>query len=521
VKVKQISVVSAVIMLLVSSAFAQESVFENLKFKDADIRIVLQAIAEQASKVGKKINILTSPEVQGTVSINLERVDWETALNVLLKANNYGYYRYRNVITVAPPAAIQAMEQADLGKQTEQFATMKIFRLKFIDAGDAAKAAVPLLSKVGKVSILDTTGKGGWAFGAVTPEKTMSSSRITTTETVYMKDTTVTVPTEFRRSKVLIVSDIPGKIEQISNLIDEIDVMAKQILIKAKIMEVSRDVLMDIGVDWGTGSSGAESTTVSPVDLNNKNTVQAGGHSLATVTPSAFLPQSTGLTTSNAGLKFLVKHLTGTQFEVVLHALEENAKTNTLSAPTIVTLNNQEASILIGTKFPIIKTDVSTQTNFVLGGSLQEYKDIGIQLNVVPQIWGEKDEFISMIVHPAVSSFSTTEKVISQDGTTLVEYPIISTREAQTQLVVKDGETVVMGGLLKDAKTKEDIGIPFLRKIPLLGKLFNRQTNNSEKIDLLIFITAQIVKPGELMSKEFIDTANVTDNFPEKTQARK
>jgi len=520
VRVKQINVVLTALMLLASSAFAQESVFENLKFKDADIKIVLQAIAEQASREGKKINILTSPEVQGMVSINLDHVDWETALNVLLKANNYSYYRYRNVITVASPATIQVMEQADLGKQTEQFTGMKIFRLKFIDAGDAARAAVPLLSKVGKVSVLDTTGRGGWAFGSATPERTMGAGQAST-QTVYMQGSTQTVPTEFKRSKVLIVSDVPSKIEQISNLIDEIDVMAKQILIRAKIMEVNRNALMDIGVDWGTGSTGGELSTITTVDLNGKNNAQIGAHSLATVTPSAFLPQSTGLTTSNAGLKLLVKHLTGTQFEVVMHALEEKANTNTLSEPTVVTLNNQEASILIGTKFPIIKTDVSTQTNYILGGSLQEYKDIGIQLNVVPQIWGEKDEYISMIVHPAVSSYSTTEKVVSQDGTVLVQYPIISTREAQTQLVVKDGETVVMGGLLKDARTKEDIGIPFLRKIPFFGNLFTRKTKNSEKVDLLIFITAQIVKPGELMSKEILDTAKVTDNFSEKGQAGK
>ncbi len=519
-KVKIIMCLTAIVMFCASVVFAQNRMFDNLKFKDADIRIVLQAIAEQASKEGKNINILTSPEVQGLVSIDLKRVDWETALNVLLKTYNYDYYRYRNVITVAPAAIVQVMQQADLQKETAQFTAMKIFRLKFIDATDAAKAAVPLLSKVGKVSVLDTRGRGGWTFGSDKPEKA-SSKRGESRQTVFMKDTTESVPIEYVRSKVLIVSDIPTKIEQISNLIDEIDVMPKQVMIKAKIMEVNRDVLLDMGFDFGTGSSGGSSTTVTGDSADSENSLQVGGHSLASVTPSAFLPQSTGLTSTNAGLKFLVKHLSGAQFEVIMHALEENVKTNTLSAPTIVTLNNQEASILVGTKFPIIKTDVSTNTNYVIGGSLQEYKDIGIQLNVVPQVWGEKDELISMIVHPAVTSSTTTEKVTSQDGTTLVQYPIIVTREAETQLVVKDGETVVLGGLLKDAKTKGDIGVPFLRKLPLLGPLFNRRTNNTEKIDLLIFITAQVVKPGELLSKGLIDTVGIMDSWEEKEDKHK
>ncbi|MGE5308359.1 MAG: secretin and TonB N-terminal domain-containing protein [Deltaproteobacteria bacterium] len=477
---------------------AQETMFDNFKFKDADIRIVLQAIGETASKGGKKVNIVISPEVQGNVSIDLERVDWETALNVLLKPYNFGYRRYRNVIMVGPVAAIQAAENEDLTKQGAEFNAMKVFRLKYIDANDAKKAAEPLLSKSGKIAVLDTTGQGGWSFGMEQPMKLAEAK-----------------PKTFSRAKVLIVSDVPARLEQISNLLDEIDVMSKQILIRAKILEVNRNTLRDLGLEWGTGTAGASSTTIQPVNVDSGSSA-IGAHSLAQVTPSAFAPQSTGLTTANSGLKLQYQHLSGTQFEVILHALEEKDKINTLSAPVVLTLNNQEASILIGTKFPIIKTDVSTATNYVVGGSLQEYKDIGIQLNVVPQIWGDNDQYINMIVHPAISSFSSTEKVVSQNGTILVEYPIISTREAETQMVVKDGETVMIGGLLKDVKENEVIGIPVLSKIPLIGGLFRRHTNNSQKMDLLIFITAQIIKPGDLLPQEIVNTGNVEQNFPKE-----
>jgi type II secretory pathway component GspD/PulD (secretin) len=163
---------------------------------------------------------------------------------------------------------------------------------------------------------------------------------------------------------------------------------------------------------------------------------------------------------------------------------------------------------MVGTKFPILKTQVSEQSSQIIGGSLERYQDIGIQLNVVPQACGENDEFINMIVHPVVSSQNGTTKI--QSGTTtLAEYPIILTREAQTQLVVKDGETIVMGGLLKEVVGKEKTGIPVLKDLPLIGWAFRRDTHDLEKIDLLIFLTVDILRPGEQIPVESVNTRTV------------
>lgn len=133
------------------------------------------------------------------------------------------------------------------------------------------------------------------------------------------------------------------------------------------------------------------------------------------------------------------------------------------------------------------------------------YQDIGIQLNVVPQICGPKSEFINMIIHPVVSAQQSTVSVTDQIGTVLVSYPLLSTREAETQVMVENGETIVIGGLIKDVKQKEEIGIPILKDIPLVGWMFKRYTEDIEKIDLLIFITATIVKPGELLPDEIFE----------------
>ena len=174
-------------------------------------------------------------------------------------------------------------------------------------------------------------------------------------------------------------------------------------------------------------------------------------------------------------------------------------------------MNNQEATILIGTKYPILKSDVSTESNTVVGVSLDYYQDIGIQLNVVPQV-GANDS-INLIVHPAVSSITTTDASIGS-----ANYPVIDIREAETRVLMKDGETVVIGGLLKDVKNKGTVGIPFLRHLPLIGGIFRRDTYDTAKIELLIFISAQIVKE-ELTPAEINRLEERFDRAPAKEEA--
>lgn len=166
---------------------------------------------------------------------------------------------------------------------------------------------------------------------------------------------------------MLIVSDTPPVLDKIREVIEQIDVMPKQVLIETRIMEVNRNRLKDIGFDWATGSGGATSTTIYPTPLSKKDNgttnSQLGSNSLGSqVEPALFSPIATGIsgiTPYNTGLSVLFQKLNGTQFSVLLHALEEDVHTNTLSAPNIVALNNQEATILIGTKYPILTTNIS------------------------------------------------------------------------------------------------------------------------------------------------------------------
>ncbi len=491
---------SIYLLLFPLSIYAQEKSIPAIRFKDADINLVIQSIAQKAIKNGKKVNIVTRPSVKGLVSIYLENVGWEKALKVITDANNYGYeWIEDNIILVSTLEEIKEREAQEKKRQEVEVPRTKVFKLRFLDANDAKKAIEPILSPAGRASVLEITGQTGWEFG----------TDITKRERVKEKKSS--------RTKVLLVSDIAKKLNEIDALLEEIDVMPMQVLIKTRIMEVNRDFLKDIGFDWGTGSTGASSSALSFTKLDEKNKRAVAGKSLGNqITPSGFDPKTTALTTGNAGLKLGYRKLTGFEFEVLLHALEEDVRTNTLSAPAILTLNNQEASILVGQKFPIVRTTTSTESNQIIGGELDYYQDIGVQLNVIPQIVGENDEFINMIIHPAVTSSSQNVNVTDQAGTVLATFPLLTSREAETQTMVKDGDTIVMGGLLKDVVTKQEIGIPFLRKLPLVGRFFRRNTYDTEKVDLLIFITAKIIKPGEKIPQEIIDKSSVTSEFKKK-----
>jgi len=249
----------------------------------------------------------------------------------------------------------------------------------------------------------------------------------------------------------------------------------------------------------------------------------AGRNLASEFAPSAFIPKEalsstlTGYYPYAMGAELIFKKVTGTKFEAILHALEEDVHTNTLSAPRVLTLDNQEAAILVGYHTPILKSDVTAGTTTGTGATVTQtldyYQEIGIRLNVVPQI--NEDGFINMIIHPSVTSStsSVTANSFASGVTTSTSYPIIDVRETQTQILIKDGDTIVIGGLLKDVKTKETIGIPFVSKIPLLGKLFTREIDNVRKVDLLIFITAKVLKEDLPLSSEELARYNQGSSY--------
>jgi type II secretory pathway component GspD/PulD (secretin) len=221
------------------------------------------------------------------------------------------------------------------------------------------------------------------------------------------------------------------------------------------------------------------------------------------VKPDSFKPQSSSLSGTapfNSGLSLAFQKLTDMQFSVLLHLLEEDASYKMLSAPKVMTMDNQDAVILVGQKLPIISSTIGagdTPGTTKTTTSLERYEDIGIKLKVLPQVCEDKN--INLIVHPSVRELLGYQSGSASVGSEVsgAAYPIIAAREAETQVLVKSGQTIVIGGMIREKKQNTQIKVPFLGSIPLIGVLFRRDTVNTEKIELLIFLTATIRETTE------------------------
>lgn len=484
---------------------------------------VLNAFSRQTGR-----SLVVGPEVTGNVTLRLSDKPWKEALDVILTPYGFGYYLVGDTIIVS--AADKIPKTAAAGNGTQGVAAVsaaiqppeplvvKVLTLKNLDATDVEGVLRPHLSPAGKIGKLLARSQSwderetGWGAGR-------ASGRGASAESLG-RLRRVSEREDLVRGKTLVVVDTQSVIDRLVQIVEAVDRQPVQVHIEARFIEVRADLLRDIGVEFGTGASGAQSPGVQVIGTSGAGKLYtAGGQQISgSMTPGGVKPVSDDLALKrpfNSGLSLAFQKLTDFQFEVLLHLLEEDASYNVLSSPRILTLNNQDATIIVGEKFPIIN---SQATGGGVGAatvstSLEYYENIGIQLRVLPQVC--EDNFINMIVHPSVREQLGTAKgrvgTLAESGAegsvALTEYPILTTREAETQIMMKSGQTIVIGGLLRDKKATTQIRVPFLGSIPLLGVLFRRDVVDTEKVELLIFLTATIRNPAEEPDAKMPDLA--------------
>jgi type IV pilus assembly protein PilQ len=461
---------------------------------------VLNAFAMQTGR-----NVVIGPEVASDgVNIHLNRVRWDDALEVILKPYGFGYRKVGDTIVISQLDKLASLEAV------EPLET-RVFNLNFVDAGDVKDMLKGQLSVRGSMSVMVARGQKGWDFASQSQSRySQSSSSLAKRERLNEKGEDVQ-----SKSKTIVVTDIPSVLNKIAAVLGTVDQKPQQILVEAKFVEVNDNYLRDIGVELGGSfKMGAGSQL-------------GASEKFFDAVPNAFEPASgNGTTIQIAGKNPLntfgqVTFNSGS-LDVLLNLLQEDDDSKVLSAPKVLTLNNQEATIIVGQKYPIIESNVSGGTSVNnTSTTLDYYENIGIQLNVVPQISGEG--YINMIVHPSVSSIiDFTSGTVASGGvtSTLTQYPVINAREAETQILLRDGETIVIGGLLEERKGTTTFKVPFLGDIPLLGRLFRRDVDNTKNIDLLIFITASMVdidQPDSLVAPPAADTADTAMPAAEST----
>jgi type IV pilus secretin PilQ/predicted competence protein len=430
----------------------------TLNVENGDMAQVLKAFSLQTGK-----SIVIGPEVvSSNVNVHLSEVDWNDALEVILKPYGYGY------TTTGKAIVVNRLDKIALVKAVEPLES-KVFTLHYLDASDIKETIEKHLSTRGNMSVLQRKGLIGWKSDA---SKGRGNSR-SGTSTMGIRERAVTGE-DTQKSKTFIITDIPSVLASVEQILMEVDLRPQQVLIEAQFMEVNVNYLRDIGVDF---------TRLDVGDFTFSSEFSA-------VAPNAFNPAAE-LSGGSSRQVFSQLKLDSSDAEIFLRVLQEDDDSNLLSAPKIMTLNNHEATIVVGTKFPIIESDTSGDSTSVTSTSLEYYENIGIQLNVVPQVCAENQ--INMIVHPSVSEQTGETAGVTGVTSAVTSYPIISVREVETQILLNDGETVVIGGLMSQRDGKSVFKIPLLGDIPILGRLFRRNVDSTKNVELLIFLKANII----------------------------
>jgi len=258
------------------------------------------------------------------------------------------------------------------------------------------------------------------------------------------------------RANTLIVTDIPNVMESMDRIIAELDQQTSQVLVEAKIVQVDASRSRELGINWSAG---------------NLNNPLANTHAGASV--DAGVANPTGSFTFG-------KLQNGVDINATLSALEEDNKAEVLSQPSVLINDNESAQIISGKRIPFNKLDES-------GNVVTEFYDVAVKLNVTPHI--NPNNEVLMSLNPEVADLSGEATV--SGGI------IILTSEVKTTLLVKDGETVVIGGVIRSKEGTLNHRVPLLHAIPLFGRLFEYEVQNTDKSEILVFVTPRVI-PAEM-----------------------
>jgi type IV pilus assembly protein PilQ len=396
-----------------------------LDFYDTDIKNVFRIIREISGK-----NFAIDKNVTGKVTLTLDKpVPWDQVLDLVLKMNQLGMTMEGDIVRIATLNTLVQEEKLRQAKfKADQVA---LNQQKALDP--LVTAYIPINYSDAKTEILPHI------------QPILSAAR-------------GKVSVDIRNNQI-IITDTAVKIQQAREIVQIIDKVTPQVIIEARIVEANSAFTRDLGFDWGTVSAG-------PFDIGDAALTLTGlASNLPATIPSAVV-----------GGTF--QKLTGTPFEIIdakLVASESEGKTNIISAPKVVTLDNKKARIKQGLEVPYLERDSS-------GNATVRFKNVDLLLEVTPHI--TPDDRIVMKI------FVTKNDVVDPTA----DQPALSTNEAETELLIDDGDTIVIGGIVKSTIQYGEKGIPGLRQLGVLGWLFKSQAKKDQKNELLIFITPRIVK---------------------------
>ena len=413
----------------------------SLNFQDIEVRSVLQLLADFTG-----LNLVVSDSVVGNLTLRLKNVPWDQAMDIILKTKGLAQRRAGNVILIAPTDEIAAREKLEL-ESRKQVEELERLRTEFIRVNYAKAEEMAALLNQTDNTILSNRG---------------SVSVDVRTNTLLIKDTT-------------------SSLANVRQLLAELDIPVRQVLIESRVVIANDDFSKELGVRFGvsrdssggatTGDAAVGSGSLEGVTSLLNNDPLGIGEGLAVNLPVQNPAGSFALA--------LAKLPLGTLLEMELTAAQIEGRGEVVSSPRVITANSHTARIEQGVEIPYLELDD--------GDATLKFRKAVLSLEVTPQITPDDRIIMDLDVH------KDSQGELVAFGSWLFA-PSIDTREVQSQLLVDNGQTVVLGGIYETIKTKQTTRVPFFGDLPIIGVLFRSSINVDDRSELLIFVTPKILQ---------------------------
>ncbi len=430
----------------------------SLDFRDGDLQDIFRLFADISG-----MNVVVNPGVSGKITLKLNEVPWDQALDLILKANGLGFTLEGNVIRIARLADLQK-EEVDKRKLQDEKAL----------AGDLGQL----------------TARVSYAKAAELSDVLKKAGALSARGTINVD----------ARTNTMLLKDLPAFLDRSRDLIAELDRPTPQVEIEARIVITTRNFTRDLGIQWGftqqmTPAFGNTTNRAFPHSVIINGQGVPGTDGVLAPQPAANLPEVELASTAgigpakrgyavnlpaasfNSALGISLGNILGNfNLDAALTALERQGRGRLLSTPKVTTQNNQEAEIKQGVQIPIQTIANNTVT--------VTFKDAVLTLKVSPQITDAGTVILKLEIENNSPDFSREINGI----------PPINTQAAKTQVLVRDGSTAVIGGIYQSNEQSSQERTPFLGSVPVLGYLFRNRQTRTENAELLLFITPRIVK---------------------------
>ena len=418
----------------------------SLNFQDIEVRAVLQLIADFT-----ELNLVASDTVSGRITLRLQNVPWDQALDLVLKTKGLDKRQVGNVLMVAPAAEIAERERQEI-EANRQIAELAPLQSEFIRIRYANAADVVALFQAG-------SEEGG---------------------TLISERGSVIVDS---RTNSIIVTDTAQKLAEIRDLIELVDIPIRQVMIEARIVIAQSDFERELGIEWGGGYIDDDANgNILSVSGNTDNVLDLNTSIINGETPTLTYPGALlvdlGVSSRTSG--FAVGFTSEDLFLTAeLSALEADGSGEVVSQPKVITGDKQQATIKSGTEVPYQEGSLS-------GQNTTSFKEAVLELDVTPNITPDDRILLDLVV----TQDSVGDLVPSGQGGFI---PSIDTTELTTQVLVGNGETVVLGGVFRTEDIERITKVPFFGDLPYIGALFRKEARDTTKTETLIFITPRIL----------------------------